>query len=60
MAKLVCDKCGVEYTDEDSITMARRYQAQWESSCKRDGDEPRGVCPCPNISCLGELILKEE
>lgn len=59
MEKLVCDRCGVEYTDEESIIMAKRYQEEWEKSCRRDGGEPRGISPCPIISCTGELILKE-
>lgn len=60
MEKLVCDRCDLKYTDEESITMAKRYQGEWEASCRRDGDEPRGISPCPIINCAGELILKEE
>lgn len=60
MEKLVCDRCGLEYTDEESLTMAKRYQGAWEALCRRDGDEPRGISPCPNITCTGELILKEK
>lgn len=60
MEKLVCDRCNAEYTDEESINIAKRYQAQWEASCGRDGVEPRGISPCPIITCQGELVLKEE
>lgn len=60
MEKLVCDRCGAEYTDEESIGIAKRYQEQWEASCRRGGDEPRGISPCPNVRCHGELVLKEE
>lgn len=61
MEKLVCDRCGTEYTDGGSITMAKHYQEEWETVCRRDGVKPRGIYPCPNIiGCPGELILKEE
>ncbi len=59
MVKLVCDRCDAEYTDETSITMAKQYEESWVKACDREGDEPRGIIPCPNICCSGELILKE-
>lgn len=59
MEKLVCDRCGAEYTDKESIKMAKQYQEQWSALCKKDGVEPRGISPCPNIQCTGELQLKE-
>ncbi len=59
MEKLVCDRCGYECAGEASIDIAKRYQESWKILCERDGIEPRGIVPCPNISCQGELILKE-
>ena len=59
MEKLVCDRCNLEYTDKESIEMAKRYQEKWAELCRRDGVEPRGLSACPNISCPGELQLKE-
>lgn len=59
MEKLKCDRCGIEYTDKESILMAKRGEEEWGALCRRDGDEPRGICPCPIIVCPGELILKE-
>ncbi len=59
MEKLVCDRCKVEYPDEESISIAKNYQEQWETRCRQDGVEPRGISPCPAFSCPGELILSE-
>lgn len=60
MEKLECDKCGTVYDDEGSINLARATKDEWEARCKLDGVEPRGIMPCPNISCPGELILEED
>ncbi len=59
MEKLVCDRCGAEYTDKESVEGAKRYQEKWAKMCREDGIEPRGLSPCPNLSCIGELQLKE-
>lgn len=59
MPKLVCDRCGVVYTDKESIDRAKEGKAKWEAQVRADGDEPRGLCPCPWLSCDGELQLKE-
>lgn len=59
MEKLVCDMCNTEYTDKESIDEAKRQKDTWIEVCKHDGFEPRGICPCPDIKCKGELILKE-
>ncbi len=56
---LQCDECGKEYTDQESINEALRAKDRWEQMCRRDGVEPRGACPCPNLFCPGELVLKE-
>jgi len=56
--KLVCDRCGTTYTDDESIQSAKREFHQWAALCQKDGDEPRGLSPCPVFPCPGELILK--
>ena len=58
--KLVCDRCGVTYTDDESIQSAKRMFESWKALCQKDGDTPRGLSPCPIIPCPGELILKKE
>lgn len=58
--KLVCDKCGAEYTDTESIETAKRFAENWAAVCVTDEVEPRGLCPCPHTECPGELILKTE
>lgn len=60
MEKLVCDRCNAEYTDEESITTAKELQESWEISYRSVGAVPRGIVPCPNVICPGELILKED
>ncbi len=57
--KLECDRCKKDYSDEDSISMAKDFQKNWEALCRNDGVEPRGIIACPNIPCSGELILQE-
>lgn len=48
MAKVAkCNKCGAEYTDQESIDMVEQWQKD-------------GYAPCPNISCPGQLEIKEE
>ena len=59
MEKLACDRCNLEYTDKESIEMAKQHEGAWGAMCREDGVEPRGVIACPNISCAGELLLKE-
>ena len=58
--KLVCDRCGVTYTDKESIQSAKNELEHWKTLCKRDGVTPRGLSPCPILPCPGELILKKE
>lgn len=57
MEKLVCDRCGADYSDEESISSSKMGKDAWEAMVRADGDEPRGLCPCPNILCPGELKL---
>jgi len=58
MEKLVCDRCGLELTDQDDIDLAFEGKAAWEATCRAHGVEPRGVLPCKNyIRCGGEIVL---
>jgi len=57
--KLVCDRCGIEYTDKESVDGAKQYREKWAELCREDGVEPRGLSACPIITCVGELLLKE-
>ncbi len=43
---VTCNKCGVVYTDRESIEMVEKWIAE-------------GYAPCPNISCPGELKITE-
>lgn len=56
---LVCDRCGRTYADEESILEAKVAAGNWRKMCLADGVEPRGICPCPDVSCWGELLLRE-
>jgi len=55
--KLVCNKCGVEFTDSESISIAKKLGENWKEMCKKDGIDPKGIAPCPNLMCKGELII---
>lgn len=55
---LQCDTCGVKYRDIGSINMAKASQHEWAKRCERDGVKARGMMPCPDLSCKGELCLK--
>lgn len=57
--KLVCNVCGLTYTDSASIQLAKRGERQWKELCKKDGVKVRGIAPCPNIGCKGELVLTD-
>lgn len=59
MEKLVCDRCGIEYTDEGSINAAKLMKDDWVELCHKESIEPRGIAPCPILHCKGELILQE-
>jgi len=59
MEKLVCDRCNLEYTDKESIEMAKQHENAWATMCRDTGIEPRGIIACPDIQCTGELLLKE-
>jgi len=58
--KLVCDRCGVTYTDAESIRSAKNEFEHWKALCEKDGVTPRGLSPCPILPCPGELILKTQ
>jgi len=44
--KVVCNKCGATYDDKESVEMV----VEWAEE---------GYTPCPNISCPGQLEIKE-
>lgn len=46
MEKVVCNECKAEYTDNESVELAKKWIAE-------------GYAPCPNLSCTGQLELKE-
>ena len=60
LEKLVCDRCSNTYADRKSIESAKRGFKGWKKVCQTDSVLPRGLCPCPIVSCLGELVLKTE
>jgi hypothetical protein len=59
MKKLKCNVCGVEYSDPKDFEYADKMSKGWAESCKADGVDPKGICPCPNLICPGELVVKE-
>ena len=44
--KAVCNQCGATYDDKESMEMAKKWLED-------------SYAPCPNISCRGQLELKE-
>ena len=59
MQKLVCDRCGRTYTDKEDIDLAVSWAEKWKEESKAEGFEVRGLAPCPNLACVGELKLEE-
>lgn len=59
MKRLKCDTCGVVYSKPEDLELAQKMSKPWAESCRADGTEPKGVAPCPNITCPGELVLEE-
>ena len=58
MQKLVCDRCGLELADKDSIELAIEGKEAWEAACRARGVKPRGILPCENyVRCGGEIVL---
>jgi len=57
--KLVCDQCGHTITESERVEFAKEQDSEWAEVCRRGGCEPRGICPCPNVQCDGELVLKD-
>ncbi len=55
--KLVCDRCGMEISDRDTIELALEGTTAWQAFVREKGEKPRGVFPCHNyIRCGGEMI----
>jgi hypothetical protein len=57
--KLKCNVCGVAYWSPKDFEYAEKMSKEWAESCKADGVDPKGICPCPNLTCPGELVVKE-
>ena len=57
MEKLTCNDCKVVYTEEADIKLAKGMQKDYKEMCQKDKVIPKGICPCPNVVCTGELIL---
>ena len=57
MEKLTCSECKVVYTEEADIKLAKSTKQKYEEMCKQDGFTPKGIAPCSNMMCKGELIL---
>jgi len=51
-----CYRCGHQYTDLGSIELAKESARGWRELCEADGVSPRGLLPCPTITCPGEII----
>ncbi len=45
--RVICNKCGVVYEDQESIEQTKKWIEE-------------GYAPCPNITCPGELEIKGE
>lgn len=60
MKKLVCDRCGLEITSQNDLSMVLKGMEAWQNSVKSRGEEPRGIFPCENYrNCGGEMIIVE-
>ena len=55
--KLKCSICKREYADKESIIFAIESKKDYIRLCKDEGFDAKGICPCPIISCKGEMIL---
>jgi hypothetical protein len=61
MAKLVCDRCGMEITGREYVEQILAGMEAWQESVRARGDEPRGIFPCKHyIRCGGELQIVKE
>lgn len=59
--KLVCDRCGKELTDKNSIEAILEGTEAWQDSRFAQGINPRGLFPCKNfINCGGEMVAVKE
>lgn len=56
--RLVCDRCGRTYQDQRELDIVQRSSGEWRESCAKLGIEPRGLAPCPNFFCEGEMVLR--
>lgn len=54
---LECDRCGNIYSDKSSIEMVKLKAKDWKNILAKVGRSPRGLYPCPNMKCEGELKI---
>ena len=57
MERLTCNECKRVYAGEADIKLAKGMKEEYEKMCKQDKFIPKGIAPCPNMMCEGELIL---
>ena len=61
MKKLVCDRCGLEFTEKYDMEIALEGKEAWEKTVRASGAEPRGVLPCEHfVRCGGEMKLVDD
>jgi len=60
MARLKCNVCGTVYSRPEDLKYAESMRRGWAKSCRGDGIEPQGICPCPSLTCQGELVLEKD
>ena len=61
MKKLMCDKCGKELSDPESIELVLEGMDAWQNSVKARGEEPRGIFPCEYYRiCGGEMVIVDD
>ncbi len=59
--KLICDRCGNEITDRDSIELILEGAEAWQLSVIDRDAMPRGLFPCKNyMQCEGEMQPPEK
>ena len=57
MKQLTCNECKTAYTEEIDIKSAESMKKSYLELCKKDNYTPKGIAPCPNMMCAGELVL---
>ncbi|MFC1932035.1 hypothetical protein ACFLXU_00150 [Chloroflexota bacterium] len=58
MKKLVCDRCGKEFTEKEDVDLAIEGKEAWAVATQARGAKPRGIIPCEHyIRCGGEMKM---